>query len=522
MKRASGVLLPVTSIPSSYGIGCFSKEAYQWIDQLKEAGQSYWQILPLTPTGYGDSPYQSFSSFAGNPYFIDLEQLIEEGILTKEECDAIDFGDNSSYVDYDKMTEHRLEVLKIAFSRDNYQEKEEYLSFVKENDSWLHDYAMYMAIKSRFDDTCWMEWAEDIRKRWDYSMEYYNRECEEKIAFYKYIQYLFNKQWKKLKSYANENGIEIVGDIPIYVAIDSADAWANPSLFQLDGNYIPTAVAGCPPDIFSEDGQLWGNPLYDWTYHRNTGYDWWIRRMEHCFRLYDVVRIDHFRGFDEYYSIPYTDTTAQNGHWEKGTGMELFRAIKERLGDKQIIAEDLGFMTHTVKELLKDSGFPGMKVLAFAFDANGKSDFLPHNYDRNSVVYTGTHDNATLVQWLEEMEPEDKAFAREYLNLKDTKEKDEPWDYIRLAMMSSANTCIIPAQDLLGLGKEARMNFPSTMGDNWKWRIGGKMLPKEVRNRFYGLARISDRLSYECQHLEWLKKEEVKKGKESEEKTVKE
>ena len=509
MKRACGVLLPVTSIPSSYGIGCFSKEAYQWIDQLKEAGQSYWQILPLTPTSYGDSPYQSFSSFAGNPYFIDLEELIEEGILTKKECDDIDFGSDSSYVDYDKMTEHRLAILKTAFQRDHYLEREDYQAFLTENESWLHDYAMYMAIKARFEGACWMEWAEDIRKRWDYSMEYYNRECEKEISFYKYIQYLFDRQWKKLKAYANKNGIEIVGDIPIYVALDSADAWANPGLFQLDGNYVPRAVAGCPPDAFSEDGQLWGNPLYDWNYHRNNGYYWWIKRMEHCFRLYDVVRIDHFRGFDEYYSIPYGDTTAKNGHWEKGPGMDLFRTLKERLGEKQIIAEDLGYMTPSVKELLKESGFPGMKVLAFAFDPSGKSDYLPHNYDRNSVVYTGTHDNETLVQWLEEMEPESKEFAEEYMGKKGSYPKETYWDYIRLAMMSSANTCIIPAQDLLGLGKEARMNYPSTIGDNWKWRISEKMLPEEVIKRIYQTAKISDRLSYGCQHKEWLKKEKV-------------
>ena len=508
MKRACGVLLPVASLPSKYGIGCFSKEAYQWIDQLKEAGQSYWQILPLTPTGFGDSPYQSFSSFAGNPYFIDLEQLIEEGVLQKEECDSIDFGKDKNYIDYDKIKEHRLKILKKAFEQDDIKEREDYPEFLKENENWLHDYAMYMAIKKRFDDKCWTEWAEDIRKRWGYSMDYYNRECEKEIAFYKYIQYLFWKQWKKLKQYANENGIEIIGDIPIYVSDDSADAWANPSLFQLDDNYIPRAVAGCPPDAFSDDGQLWGNPLYDWQFHRNTGYDWWIKRIEHCFRLYDVVRIDHFRGFDEYYSIPYQSTTAKNGHWEKGPGMELFNKLRERVGEKQIIAEDLGYMTPTVKELLKESGFPGMKVLAFAFDASGKSDYLPHNYDRNSVVYTGTHDNETLKQWVEGMEEEAREFADSYLNHKGKAIEEKCWDYIRLAMMSSSNTCIVPAQDLLGLGKEARINFPSTIGDNWKWRISKEMLTKNSMERIYQLAKISDRLSYGCQHLEWLKKEE--------------
>ena len=514
MKRACGVLLPVSSLPSKYGIGCFSKEAYQWIDQLKEAGQSYWQILPLTPTSFGDSPYQSPSSFAGNPYFIDLEELIEEGLLTKKECDKINWGSNSSYVDYDALLEQRLEILKKAFENEDLDKKEDYKKFVKENESWLEDYAMYMAIKPCFDGACWNEWAEDIRKRWDYSMDYYRTTYKENIDFYKYIQYLFDRQWKKLKKYANDSQIEIVGDIPIYVAFDSADAWANPRLFQFDSENNPSAVAGCPPDAFSEDGQLWGNPLYDWNYHKSTGYDWWCRRMEHCFKMYDVVRIDHFRGFDEYYSIPAKATTAKEGHWEKGPGLDLFHAIEKRIGEKQIIAEDLGILTPSVKQLLKDSGYPGMKILAFAFDPYGKSDYLPHNYDRNCVVYTGTHDNETLVQWTTGMDEETRNFAERYLNNANTPEAEKYWDYIRLAMMSSANTCIIQAQDLLGLGAESRMNVPATIGTNWKWRIDSTMLTKEAMDKIYDIAIYSDRLSYHCQHLEWLKKEEKRKAKE--------
>ena len=507
MKRACGVLLPISSLPSKYGIGCFSKEAYKWVDQLKDAGQSYWQILPLTPTSYGDSPYQSPSSFAGNPYFIDLEELIEEGLLTKKECDAINWGGNSSYVDYEALSIHRLEVLKKAFEKEDLDKKEDFKKFVKENESWLEDYAMFMAIRPCFDYACWTEWAEDIRKRWGYSVDYYRTTYKEDMDFYKYIQYLFDRQWKKLKAYANENGIEIVGDIPIYVSFDSADAWSNPSLFQFDSENNPKAVAGCPPDAFSEDGQLWGNPLYDWNQHKNTGYDWWCRRMEHCFKMYDVVRIDHFRGFDEYYSIPANATSAKEGHWEKGPGMDLFNALKNRLGEKQIIAEDLGLMTPSVEKLLADSEFPGMKVLAFAFDPSGKSGYLPHNYDRNSVVYTGTHDNETLVQWTTGMDKETAAFAEKYLNNAATPAKEKYWDYIRLAMMSSSNTCIIQAQDLLGLGAEARMNFPSTMGINWKWRIDSTMLTKEAMEKIYDMAIISDRLSYGCQKLEWEKKE---------------
>ena len=512
MKRACGVLLPVSSLPSKYGIGCFSKEAYQWIDQLRDAGQSYWQILPLTPTSFGDSPYQSPSSFAGNPYFIDLEELIEEGLLTKEECDSIDWGSNSSYVDYDALLEHRLVILKKAFENEDLDKKEDFKKFVKENESWLEDYAMYMAIKPCFDGACWSDWAEDIRKRWGYSMDYYKTTYKENIDFYKYIQYLFDRQWKKLKKYANENQVEIVGDIPIYVAFDSADAWANPSLFQFDSENKPSAVAGCPPDAFSADGQLWGNPLYAWDYHKNTGYDWWCRRMEHCFKMYDVVRIDHFRGFDEYFSIPANAATAKEGHWEKGPGMELFHAIRNRIGEKQIIAEDLGILTPTVKKLLADSGFPGMKILAFAFDPYGKSDYLPHNYDRNCVVYTGTHDNETLVQWTSGMDDDTRAFAEKYLNNANTPKEEQYWDYIRLAMMSSANTCIIQAQDLLGLGAEARINLPSTIGTNWKWRIDSTMLTKEAMDKIYDIAIYSDRLSYRCQHLEWLKREEKRKA----------
>lgn len=508
MKRACGVLLPVSSLPSKYGIGCFSKEAYEWIDLLKKAGQSYWQILPMTQTGYGDSPYQSVSSFAGNPYFIDLEELIEEGLLSRKECDSICWSTDKSQVDYEKQKEYRLLLLRKAFEKDDLSQKEEYHRFCKENADWLEDYAMYMAIKPCFEDACFSDWAEDIRKRWDYSMEYYRTTYKEEIDFHKYVQYLFDRQWKKLKKYANEHEIEIVGDIPIYVAYDSADVWAEPGLFQLDAKMEPRAVAGCPPDAFSEDGQLWGNPLYAWEYHKNTGYAWWVRRLEHCFKMYDVVRIDHFRGFDEYYSIPYSAKTAKEGHWEKGPGMDLFRTLESRLGKKQIIAEDLGYLTPTVEQLLKDSGFPGMKVLAFAFDPTGKSGYLPHNYDRNSVVYTGTHDNETLVQWTSAMDAETKAFAARYLNNEATPENEKYWDYIRLAMMSSANTCIIQAQDLLGLGKEARMNFPSTVGNNWKWRIDREMLPRKVTDKMYDMAVISDRLSYGCQHQEWLKREE--------------
>ena len=364
--RASGILMPVSSLPSRYGIGSFSKSAYEFVDMLKEAGQRYWQILPLGPTSYGDSPYQSFSTFAGNPYFIDLDQLVEEGWLTEKECLAADFGKNPAQVDYGKIYKSRFKLLRKAYERAGVGEDQEFLVFKRENDYWLRDYALFMAVKDRFEGVAWNEWAEDIRLRWDNAMDYYQRELYFDVEFYSWLQYLFMKQWTKLKTYANDNGIRIIGDIPIYVAFDSADVWANPALFQFDRDNVPVAVAGCPPDGFAADGQLWGNPLYRWDYHRATGYEWWIRRIAYCRKLYDVVRIDHFRGFDEYFSIPYGDKTAHGGHWEKGPGMELFRAVEARLGKLDIIAEDLGYITDSVKQLVWESGFPGMKVLEFA------------------------------------------------------------------------------------------------------------------------------------------------------------
>lgn len=495
MKRASGILLPVASLPSKYGIGCFSKEAYAFIDKLVEAGQSYWQILPLSPTSYGDSPYQSFSSFAGNPYFIDPDALVEEGLLTQEECEEFDFGSNPVQIDYEKQYRQRFRLLRLAYGRSRIAENPEFSRFVAENADWLEDYALFMAVKERFDGAAWNEWAEDIRKRWSFAMDYYRRECYFDIEFYKYLQFVFFRQWMKLKQYANEKGIRIIGDIPIYVAFDSSDAWANPEMFQFDGEYLPTAVAGCPPDSFSATGQLWGNPLYRWEYHRQSGYRWWRRRMEHCFILYDVVRIDHFRGFDEYYSIPYGEETAEFGHWEKGPGMELFRALRAGLGEKEIIAEDLGFLTESVERLLEDSGYPGMKVLEFAFDPREKSDYLPHTYDKNCVVYTGTHDNETLVQWYKGLDEESRAFAEEYMDNAATPDKEKYWDFVRMAMMSVADTCVIPLQDYLGLDKEARINKPSTLGGNWLWRMTEEMLTEEVIKKIYRLTEISARLA---------------------------
>ena len=471
MKRSAGILLPISSLPSPYGIGCFSQEAYDFVDWLKEAGQTYWQILPLGVTSYGDSPYQSFSAFAGNPYFISLDELVKEGVLTTAECKKANFGRKADDIDYSCLYIERNRLLRLAYSRSDIGHNEAFLRFCEKNQWWLDDFALFMAVKDRFEGRPWIEWAEDIRLRWQNAMDYYRRELYYEVEYYKYLQFKFDEQWSKLKTYANSKGIQIIGDIPIYVAFDSADTWANPKLFQLDEENLPVAVAGCPPDAFSATGQLWGNPLYAWDYHKKTGYDWWMKRVACCFKLYDIIRIDHFRGFDEYYAIPYGDETAENGEWMPGPGMDLFLKMKETLGDLPIIAEDLGFLTDTVRQLLKDSGYPGMKVLEFAFVAGEDSDYLPHNYDKNCVVYTGTHDNDTLQGWYQTLSEEDKEMTKEYLNNPYTPDEEVHWDFISLAMRSVADTCIIPVQDYLGLGNKARINMPSTLGGNWMWRM---------------------------------------------------
>ena len=499
MNRSAGILLPLSSLPSKYGIGCFSKSAYEFVDWLKDAGQSCWQILPLGPTSYGDSPYQSFSTFAGNPYFISLEALIEEGVLTKEECDAVNFGKKEREVDYEKLYFGRYPLLRKAYERSHIHENPEYQKFVAENSWWLSDYALFMAVKDRFGGVEWTKWAEDIRLRWNNAMDYYRRELYFDIEFQQYMQFQFYRQWHKLKTYANERGIQLIGDIPIYVAMDSADAWAHPELFQLDAENVPVAVAGCPPDGFSADGQLWGNPLYRWDYHRETGYQWWISRLAHCFQLYDIVRIDHFRGFDEYYSIPYGETSAVNGHWEKGPGIDLFRKVEQALGWKQVIAEDLGYVTDSVRRLVQESGFPGMKVLEFAFDSRDSgcaNDYLPHNYPENSVAYTGTHDNETLAGWWKSITPEEQKMARDYLCDQYTPQSKLGKSFISLILRSRAALCVIPMQDYMGLDNRSRINKPSTVGMNWKWRLTEEDLTDGLKAEIYSMTLRYGRMNW--------------------------
>lgn len=487
--------MPISSIPSPYGIGTFGEESYRFVDFLVQAGQKLWQILPLGPTGYGDSPYQAFSTFAGNPYYIDLELLVKAGYLKREECEVFDFGTDACDIDYEKIYRSRFKVLKKAFERAKEQgllQQEEYVKFLNQNSYWLDDYALYMAVKDSFDGACFLEWESGIRLRKKAAVEKYQRELSEEIAFYQFQQYLFVTQWKTLKSYANQKGIEIVGDIPIYVALDSADTWANPQLFQLKKNGYPKAVAGCPPDVFAVTGQLWGNPLYDWKYHEKTGFKWWIQRIAYCYELYDVVRIDHFRGFDAYWSIPYGDPTAEKGHWEKGPGYVLFETLEKNLGKRKVIAEDLGFLTESVIRLVQKTGYPGMKIIQFAFDSDEENTYLPHNYERNCVVYTGTHDNDTTVGWVRNAEAKAVRYAVKYLNVSGKRELPEAC--VKAALSSVADTAIIPLQDYLKLGSAARINIPSTLGCNWRWRMKKGVLTKELAKQIKQWTKIYGRL----------------------------
>lgn len=492
MERTAGILLPITSLPSKYGIGCFSKSAYNFIDWLCEAGQKYWQILPLGPTSYGDSPYQSFSTFAGNPYFISLEDFIAKGLLTEKECEAADFGNKEDDINYEKIYKNRYPLLYQAYQRSKIEENIEYQEFVEKNAWWLSDYALFMAVKNKFHGIAWNEWPEDIRLRDKLAMETYEKELHSEIAFQKFMQFEFLKQWNALKTYANQRGISLIGDIPIYVAMDSADTWANPKLFQLDENNIPLAVAGCPPDGFSAKGQLWGNPLYYWEYHKKTEYKWWLSRLRYCFKMYNMVRIDHFRGFDEYYSIPYGAESAVHGHWEKGPGMELFYYMEKYLGKQEVIAEDLGYVTDSVRRLVKESGFSGMKVLEFAFDSRdsgSSNDYLPHNYSYNSVAYTGTHDNETIAGWFSSITEEEQQLARDYLCDQYTPKEELHQSFISLIMRSNSKICIIPIQDYMGCDNTCRMNTPSTIGINWRWRIKQEELSKELQEDIFSITK---------------------------------
>lgn len=501
MDRSSGVIMHISSLPGKYGIGTFGEEAYKFGDFLKEAGQKYWQILPLGPTSFGDSPYQSFSAFAGNPYFIDFDLLRKDGLLEKEDYESVDFGSNEEDIDYGIIFRNKMKVLRKAYENSKSKDIKELKLFIEEEDAWLDDYALYMSVKNSFDLRSWQTWDEDIRLRKPEAMFKYKEELKDDISYWKFLQFEFFKQWTKLKTYLNELGIEIIGDMPIYVAEDSADVWANPDAFMLDKETLrPLKVAGCPPDIFSATGQLWGNPIYDWNHMEKDRYKWWIDRIRQSFKIYDVLRIDHFKGFESYWSIPYGDKTAENGEWVKGPGIKVFNAIKDALGDVNIIAEDLGTLTEETIKLRNDTGYPGMKILTFAFDSDYNNPFLPHNYDKNFIVYTGTHDNDTVRGWMEKTgEKEYVEKAIEYLKL--TEEEGYSWGFIRSAWSSVADIAIAQMQDFLDLGNSARMNLPSTLGINWRWRMKARAYDNKLAKRMKEMTKIYGRYVEEDKRL---------------------
>lgn len=491
--RKNGVLMHISSLPSDYGIGTLGKEAYKFVDDLKEAGQSIWQLLPVCPTGYGDSPYASYSTFAGNPYFIDLDLLKEDGLLDEKDYKDLKWSEKDDEVDYGLLYKNRFKVLRKAVANFKKKQLADFKKFLEENKFWLEDYALFMALKEANDGAGWLDWKEEYRKYDKKKLAKWKEDYKEDIEFYEIIQYLFFKQWNALLAYANKNGIEIVGDLPIYVALDSVDAWAHPELFALDENGTPKEVAGVPPDGFSATGQLWGNPLYNWDYHKKTGYAWWIKRIEHLTKMYNILRIDHFRGFDSYFAIPYGSTTAADGVWKEGPGYDLFDAMNKKIGEQKIIAEDLGYLTQSVKDLLSKTGYPGMKILEFAFDsrdASGK-EYLPYNYSKNSYAYAGTHDNDTIEGWYKAINETDRKFATEYLQLS---KENLNWDVIRALLASPSDTTIVQMQDLLDLDSTARMNTPGVAAANWVWRMEKNAFSSKIKETLSNLTELYDRI----------------------------
>ena len=492
-KRSSGVLMHITSLPGQFGIGTFGKSAYEFVDFLEETKQTYWQILPLTTTSYGDSPYQSFSAVAGNLNLIDFSLLKEDGLLEESDYVNVNFGENPEKVDYALLFEARRPILEkaVANTSKNSEVLAEIEKFEAENSSWLADYAEYMAIKESFGYKSFIHWDEDIKKGEETAREKYRTELQDSIRYYTVTQYFFFKQWLALKEYANEKGIKIIGDMPIYVSADSVEMWTMPELFKVDTNNEPLYVAGCPADDFSPTGQLWGNPIYDWEKHKEQGFSWWIYRVQESFKIYDVLRIDHFKGFSDFWQIDKDAENAVNGTWEAGPGIELFQKIKEQLGDLPIIAENLGFIDEKAEKLLDDSGYPGMKILQFAFPGEDNLD-RPHHYTQNSVAYTGTHDNDVVNGWYEKLSDSEKKLVSEYLNRRNEEKITEAM--IRGIYSSVSDYAIVTMQDLLDKDATSRMNVPSTVGGNWEWRMLAEDLTEE-RKEF--LKNITVRYSRE-------------------------
>ena len=489
--RHSGILMHITSLPAPYGVGTMGKSALEFIDFLEKAGQTLWQILPLSPTGYGDSPYQSCSTYAGNHYLIDLDALVQDGLLTSEELSGICWGGNAEKVDFGLLYQHRLPVLRKAYSR--FTDAEALEAFCRENGDWLPDFTLYMALKDEYQGLPWFSWPDQLKKRNPDALWQTRQNLRDSIRFYSFVQYLFFKQWNALRDYAHKKNVRIIGDVPIYVPMDSVDVWANPELFQLDGDLKPEAVAGVPPDGFTADGQLWGNPLYRWEAHKKEHYGWWLRRLGAAGKLYDIVRLDHFRGFEAYWSVPATDSTARNGHWVEGPNMDFINAVKAGLPQLELLAEDLGYLTPSLLKMRDDSGWPGMKVLEFAFDSKEPSDYLPHTYPENSVCYTGTHDNMTMRQWFETADAEAVEYAKSYMAL--SEQEGYVWGTIRTACASVSRICVVQLQDYLNLSGAARMNCPGTSdGTNWTWRVQDGLCTDELAEKIYKLTALYGRI----------------------------
>lgn len=490
--RKSGILMHISSLPSEYGIGKMGSSAYDFVDFLVQSGVKCWQILPLSPTSYGDSPYQSFSVYAGNPYFIDFDALKQEGLLKKSDYQNIKWQDNPNQVNYSRIYENCYKVLKIAYKTYRRDISKKYGSFVEKNKDWLEDYALFMALKFKNDGKPWYEWDEKLAFREPAAIEKAKLELKKDIEFFKFIQYKFYRQWSNLKKYANDKGVEIIGDMPIYVSYDSVESWTYPELFLFDSKKRPVDVAGCPPDEYALTGQLWGNPLYDWEYHRKTEYEWWTKRLKFYSEIYDIVRIDHFRGFESYYAIPYGNETAEKGEWRKGPGVELFKTVQEKLGNLSIIAEDLGFITDDVRRMLNELGYPGMKVMQFAFGEDSQNEHLPHNFETsNCIAYTGTHDNETLKGWVGSSASGALKYAMTYFNIK--KKKDIPKGMIKAAWSSVARIAVAQIQDFLESDPTSRMNTPSTLGGNWQFRTKEEDFSEKLSKKILKLNKIYNR-----------------------------
>ena len=495
--RNSGILMHITSLPGKNGIGTMGKRAFDFVDFLEQSGQNYWQILPLTPTGYGDSPYQSYSAYAGNHYLIDLDTLVKEGLLLPADFEDIRWCEKETKVNFGHQYNNKLSVLRKAYAR--FPGGKDFDDFLSENHAWLDDYALYMALKDKCKGAAWYTWEDGLKRREPEAMSQAQEELAEPIRFYSFIQYIFYRQWSALLDYAHKKNIRVIGDVPIYVPLDSVEVGADPQLIQLDEDLAPTAVAGCPPDAFSEDGQLWGNPLYRWDVMEKDGFSWWMDRLGAAGERYDVIRLDHFRGFEAFWSIPYGDKTAKGGKWIKGPGMAFINALKKNLPERDFIAEDLGYLTQEVLDLRDDSGYPGMKVLGFAFDSRDPSEYLPYCYDPNTVCYTGTQDNMTTKQWFDTAGKDALAYAKEYMALNDC--EGPVWGMIRTAMSSVSNLCVIPMQDFLELGAEGRMNFPGTMTDaNWTWRAEENFDSPALAKKIHAMTKLYGRLHEKNKH----------------------